>query len=491
MSKALPRFTQRTRPAALRRLFDDAGYRDERVAGLLGLPSAATASGLGPSVLRLRTADGSLLATLVRLFVGGITVNPAELSAVLGPDSVDALIDSALLEATPDGYGATVRLIPFDDLLFACDRMERHRDRAADFVVGPSPVAQTLAALTLRKPVERTLDLGCGAGVLALLAARHSKHVVALDLNTRAAALTRFNAALNASEGVETVAGDLFAPLSGQRFDLIVSNPPFVIGPDSTYLYRDGGEQICTRIVEEAPAHLVAGGCLQMLCNWPERAGEDWRAAVTAWFAGNECDAWVLRLQSLDAMTYAVTWLSQEFAGQAIPDATLAHWMAHLSSLAIASVGTGLVVISRPRARKPWLEVRDAPTLIGTAGTCIGHVLAARDFAATFDADDALLATCLRPSPDLEYRTRQRPGGNGWQLHRAELKLIQGFSFAVNADPVVTQLIGQLDGRRTVREALDIVANGFELDSAMLLPELPATVRRLLHLGLLVPVDGG
>lgn len=489
MSDALPRFTRRTTAAALRRIFDDAGYCDERVAGLLGLPSAANASGLGASVVRLRTADGSLLATLVRLFVAGITLTHTEITATLQPDTIDALTNTALLEATPAGYRATVRLVPADGLLIACDRIERHLDRAADFVVGPSPVSQMLAALTLRKPVERALDLACGAGILALLAARHSRHVVALDVNARATALTRFNAALNALDAVETIDGNLFAPLHGQRFDLIVSNPPFVIGPDSTYLYRDGGEQICVRIVREAPAHLVAGGCLQMLCNWPERAGEDWRTAVTAWFAGTDCDAWVLRLQSLDAMSYAAIWLTQEFAGQPIAETSLSRWMEHLSSLAIASVGTGLVVMRRPRGRKPWLEVRDAPTLVGAAGASIASVLAARDFAAHTDSDDTLLTSCLRPSPDLEYRTRQRPGGNGWQPHRAELKLVQGLAFAVNADPVATRLIGLLDGQRTLREAVDIVARGLGVDSAILLPQLPAMVRQLLHLGLLIPAD--
>jgi hypothetical protein len=52
-----------------------------------------------------------------------------------------------------------------------------------------------------------------------------------------------------------------------------------------------------------------------------------------------------------------------------------------------------------------------------------------------------------------------------------------------------TRLIGLLDGQRTLREAVDIAADGFDVDSAVLLPQLPATIRHLLHLGLLVPSD--
>ena len=197
-------------------------------------------------------------------------------------------------------------------------------------------------------------------------------------------------------------------------------------------------------------------------------------------------DTWVLRLESLDAVNYAVAWLSQELAGQPVPDASLSNWMQHLARLDKASVGTGLVVMSRARGRKPWLEVRDAPAPIGPAGASIARVLAARDLAARLQCDEELLATRLRPSPDLEFRVRQRPNANGWSRHRTELRLAQGFPFAVKADPVATKLIGPLDGERTLREAVDFQAAGQDIDCAILLPQLPATIRHLLHLGLLV-----
>ena len=97
------------------------------------------------------------------------------------------------------------------------------------------------------RPVGRVLDLGTGCGVQALHAARHARSVVATDAQRRALAHRR------AHPGPERVADDgraapgwhLLEPVRGERFDLVVSNPPFVITPRRAgvpaYEYRDGG----------------------------------------------------------------------------------------------------------------------------------------------------------------------------------------------------------------------------------------------------------
>src|SRR5581483_8369941 len=87
-----------------------------------------------------------------------------------------------------------------------------------------SPTAYWLASLTPRRRVARALDVGTGNGAQALLAARHSGHVVATNVTERALAFTRTNAALNGIENVETRAGSLFEPVAGETFDLITCN---------------------------------------------------------------------------------------------------------------------------------------------------------------------------------------------------------------------------------------------------------------------------
>src|SRR5690606_28163957 len=109
-------------------------------------------------------------------------------------------------------------------------------------VLGISSASTSLAQLTIREPVGRALGLGTGAGVQALHLAAHADEVVATDVNTRALWMTRLNAALNGVE-VDVREGSFFEPLRGERFDLIATNPPFVIAPATgeRLVYRDSG----------------------------------------------------------------------------------------------------------------------------------------------------------------------------------------------------------------------------------------------------------
>jgi release factor glutamine methyltransferase len=80
-------------------------------------------------------------------------------------------------------------------------------------------------------PEAQVLDMGTGSGVCAVHAARRARRVVAVDINPAAVRCTAINAELNAVEDrVEVRHGDLFAPVAGERFDLILFNPPYLRG---------------------------------------------------------------------------------------------------------------------------------------------------------------------------------------------------------------------------------------------------------------------
>jgi methylase of polypeptide subunit release factors len=127
-----------------------------------------------------------------------------------------------------------------DELLIASDHAgaaEMH----ADHVPGVHRPSVALAHLTVRGEGERALDLCTGNGIQALLLAAHAERVVATDVNVRALAYATFNAALNGADNIETRPGSFFEPVEGEEFDLIVANPPYVVSPESAYLFRDGG----------------------------------------------------------------------------------------------------------------------------------------------------------------------------------------------------------------------------------------------------------
>lgn len=130
-------------------------------------------------------------------------------------------------------------------------------------------LAGALAAEPLH-PGARVLDLGTGSGALALAAARRGTRVTAVDVSWRAVCTARLNAWL-AGLRVRIVRGNLFRPVAGQSFDLILANPPYVPAPAAEREPRGAarawdagldGRLVLDRICRDAPALLGPGGVL-------------------------------------------------------------------------------------------------------------------------------------------------------------------------------------------------------------------------------------
>ena len=132
--------------------------------------------------------------------------------------------------------------------------------------------------------------------------------MVATDLNSRAVEFALFNARLNGVENIEVLVGDCFAPVADRKFDLILSNPPFFITPQTDYLFCENPMELdglCRRLVKEAPQHLHEGGYMEMLCEWAQIKGEAWEDRVAEWLADTGCDAWVMKGLTQDPEEYA------------------------------------------------------------------------------------------------------------------------------------------------------------------------------------------
>jgi release factor glutamine methyltransferase len=111
------------------------------------------------------------------------------------------------------------------------------------------------------------LDMGTGSGVCAVIAARHARRVVAVDINPTAVRCTRINVLMNRVEDrVEVLEGDLFAPVAGQRFDVVLFNPPFLQGvprDDADRAWRS--TDVAERFAGHLREHLTASGCALVL----------------------------------------------------------------------------------------------------------------------------------------------------------------------------------------------------------------------------------
>jgi release factor glutamine methyltransferase len=109
---------------------------------------------------------------------------------------------------------------------------------------------------------HRVLDMGTGSGVCAVIAARRAQQVVAVDINTAAVRCAQLNARRNRSaHKLDVRQGDLFAPVAGERFDLILFNPPFLLGaPQSNYDRAWRSVDVVPRFAACLGQHLNPGG---------------------------------------------------------------------------------------------------------------------------------------------------------------------------------------------------------------------------------------
>lgn len=115
------------------------------------------------------------------------------------------------------------------------------------------------------------LDMGTGSGVCALFAARHARRVVAVDVSRAAVRCARLNALLNHLEDrIDLRQGDLFAPLAGELFDLVLFNPPFLLGAPKDH--RDAAwrsADAAHRFAAGLGSHLApCGAALVLLSSW-------------------------------------------------------------------------------------------------------------------------------------------------------------------------------------------------------------------------------
>ncbi|MEU7749315.1 methyltransferase [Nonomuraea sp. NPDC049158] len=332
----------------------ETGYSIDGVRDRLGA-MAASALSREELVPALRaTADGDPLAALIRLWWLGAAVPAARFPAGV----LDEARASGLVAAEGEHVRATVHLQPWETGGYVVsDRKVRPGDPALrpDHVVGAGGASANLAQLVTRRPVHRALDLGTGCGVQVLHLADRADEIVATDLNPRALELARLSWRLSGIEGVDARAGSLFEPVEGELFDLVVSNPPFVISPGGRLTYREtgaDGDAFCRDLVRQTPRFLNPGGQAHFLANWLHVADEDWRDRVGGWLGETGCDAWVVQRDVQDPAEYVELWL-RDAAVQGTPGYTEHYdrWLGWFDEHKVRGIGFG------------WITMRNAGTL--------------------------------------------------------------------------------------------------------------------------------
>ncbi len=213
----------------------------------------------------------------------------------------EELQQADVLEQQDALWRSTVRWSNLDDLLFAHSAYPTTQPDAVFFGPDSYRFAQLIDAHLQQRfePLQRAVDIGCGAGVGALVVARarHHAQVLAVDINPRALRLTAVNAELAGLANVSVYHSDVLGGVEGE-FDLIVANPPYM-NDDRQRAYRHGGgahgEQLSVRIVNESLGRLAPGGSLLLYTGVAIVAGEDPFLAAVKPLLGSDAYGWTYR----------------------------------------------------------------------------------------------------------------------------------------------------------------------------------------------------
>ena len=483
-------------------------YTLDGVAGLLGESAyrALNRDQIIPALLATQSATegepangegtAAALAAVVRLWLLAEPQRRETLDAGLPGIRADGLVELGLAEPVPgsdDMLQARADLRPYGwegttgegtvssggaELWVASD-LAAHQQAGVlrhDHVLGIGQASSTLVQTTIRRHVAKALDLGTGCGIQSFHLLHHAEHVTATDISERALAFTRFNLLLNAEalylnpdrleDRVSLRLGSLLEPVAGEEFDLVVSNPPFVITPrtldeDTQFTYRDGGlpgDDIVASLVRELPGVLAPGGTAQLLGNWEVAAGTEWQERPQSW-AGPDVDAWFIQRELVGPEQYAETWLqdaSESRDRQRYQDAYAAY-LADFASRNVDGIGFGMVWLRRPLNSEPQSAVISRFEEITypieqPIGPHLGAAVERSDWLAANSLADAHLLV----ADDVTEERHQRPGAEhpgvillrqGSGLRRTNLLSTElaGFVSACDGDLAVGQIAGALE----------------------------------------------
>lgn len=515
----------------LRRLRSDLARAQFTVASLEGLWGADAAAALhrgervpARRVLDARRAEHGAsadLATLAELFVLGFDVPRSEAEHALPALGVDGATELGLLApsgaADPGGDPARamdaasvraaldLRPYAFTDALGTVEwwilsdlgELALGHALGEQHVLGVGGASMTLSGLMLPTPAARVLDLGTGCGIQAMHASRFSTHVVATDISERALRLAGLNVELNGIDGVEFRRGSLFEPVTGERFDRIVSNPPFVITPRAAgvpeYEYRDGGmvgDALVEAVVREAAEHLEPGGVAQLLGNWEYRATDDGLERVRDW--AGELDHWIVERERQRITEYAETWIRDGGTRPGTPDFDRLYeaWLDDFDARGVREVGFGYVLLRRPATTHPIAPLARLERRHGALGNDDSPL--GVHFAACLDAhdrqaalgDEEVAALRLTAAGDVTEERHYWPGDE----HPTAMLLRQGGGFGrtIGLDTGLAALVGACDGDLPVGAIVGAVAQLLDVDESALAGELLPAVRGLIDDGILL-----
>lgn len=481
-----PEFCARLREALSRERYDVNGVR-----AALGTRAHAALGRGEPVPAERASRDAGTLGTLIRLFLLGTAEQVSDVSAALHPLPIEDAVRGGLLRADGDLLRAALDVRPHGDeegswwVVSDLDSDLLGRPVPADHVLGVGHASLSLVRATSRRPVDSLLDVGTGNGVQALHGSRHARRVTATDVSARALAIARATFGLNGLD-VELLGGEWFAPVARRRFDEIVCNPPFVVGPARVdYVYRDSGlagDDASALMVRQLPGFLTEGGVGHLLASWLHVAGEDWADRVSRWLPP-DTDAWFVQRDVADPELYVGTWLRDAGIDPRSEEgrAKAGAWLDWFRERRVEGVGFGFVTLRRGADGAPTVVCED---LRQAYDDPLGAEAAAWLDRARWlrEHGTELLDTSFRVPDTVVLERIDSPGDEGWVTDVLRLHRTDGPGWQHELDELSSALLAGCRGALPLRDLLALLAAAHGEDpDALTAAALPAVTQLVRH----------
>ena len=447
----------------LRELFIAIGYSQQNLQELTYFTVPPPTDVVTEEQLQIRPTDQlqqfdiSRLAILIRLFYFGMPVIHEVAITALGESLAQACIDTGMLAQTDDELVPNILIMPVGDLFVASDLQRMYLQDSLNYVPTLCEAAFNLHNTTVTGNFTSGLDLCSGFGLHAVAMQSQCQQVTATDLNPRAAEFAAFNAALNGQPPIEALTGNMLEPVADRTFDLIVSNPPFIINPDQITTYRFNPkplDELFEVLIRSAHQHLNDGGVFQTIGEWVEFSGQDWEERLKTWTANSGCCVWVLTANRYLPSTYADIALRQSIVDEAQRLAEVARWESYFQAASVEAIHGGLIFMRRTTGNC-WFETTKLSQALNQPvgkdvleGFDVRDLLNDEDWLTKIQSRKLVVADGLQQSEVSEWHLGR------WKTTSIELATTSGLVVAMNVDQFVRTLLEQFDGVRTVDQAV-------------------------------------
>ncbi len=443
--------------------------------------------------------SGSRLHTLLKLFYLLEPVPPDLVRQGLPSLDLGQLLATGVCCLEDNQVVSNVLFQPYAQLYFHVG-YRTLSTQPEEHVMRISSTSLELAHLMNPRRARNALDLGTGCGFLAALLSPRADRVYALDLNPAAVQLAEFNARWNSLSNITCLQGDLFEPVRDLRFDLIVSNAPYLICPVQDpfvnrllYQHPPGqkDDSFCLQLARDASHFLEEEGFLHMTLAWIQKQGQDWRGRLTKTLSCIGCDAWCLRAYEELPEEYVSNWCAElpDIQGTDM-DSLRREGLAYFEQNKIEAIGSGFLTLRRCTSRANHLWFDEAPDDRSEPyGSSVATLF---DVRAKFESapDELLLQQEFAVTPDVASIQKSVRKGKRWESIASELCRDSGLKYTFSGvDPILSEIVTRLDGRASLRTILARISRERHLPLPSVMAAHLPHVRELLRYGFILPAS--